>query len=114
MSMSSDFPTLSEVWQLLLAFFRFELFITPSVLIFMYWLGAVGLPLLAIVLIRKILQHPAMPDISEVPVWQRNRTLVIASGITMFVFAELIWRMMIETVLAYFQMRDALIGVSLL
>jgi len=37
---------------------------------------------------------------------------VIAFGIAMFVFSELMWRMAIETVLAYFQMRDALIGVS--
>jgi hypothetical protein len=110
--MSTALPTPSELWQLLLAFFSFDLFITPSVLIFMYWLGAVGIPLLAIVVIRKILHQPPIPDISEVPVWRRNRTLVIASGITMFVFAELMWRMMVETVLAYFQMRDALIGAS--
>ena len=110
--MNSPLPTPSELWQTVLAFVRFELFITPSILILIYWLGAVGLPLVAVVFTRKLLRHPAVPDISDLPLWQRRRSLVIALGVTMFVFAELMWRMVIETVLAYFQMRDALIGAA--
>jgi hypothetical protein len=110
--MHSALPTPSELWQTVLAFARFELFITPSMLIFIYWLGALVVPLLVMIVVRKLLRHPAVPDISDLPLWQRKRSLVIAFGTVMFVFAELMWRMVIETVLAYFQMRDALIGAA--
>lgn len=112
--MNSALPTPSELWQAILAFARFELFITPSILIFIYWAGAVVVPLLALIMLRKLLRHPTVPDIAELPLWQRKRSLVIAFGVVMFVFAELMWRMVIETILAYFQMRDALIGAALI
>jgi hypothetical protein len=112
MRMNTSLPTPSDLWQTILAFVRFELFITPSFLIYIYWLGAVGLPLVTVIVVRKLLRHPGVPDIADLPVWQRSRSLVIAFGTTMFIFAELMWRMVIETVLAYFQMRDALIGAA--
>lgn len=110
--MNIDIPNPSDLGHSLLAFARFEIFITPSILIIVYWLGAVGMPLLAVILMRKLRRKLTLPDVSELPAWQRSRTPVIAFGIAMFVFSELMWRMAIETVLAYFQMSDALIGVS--
>ena len=108
-SVDNTFQTVSDLWQTLLAFSRFELFVSPSILVIVYWFGAVVIPLLAVLFVRRLSRRLTMPDNSGLPGWQRNRVLIIVFAIMMFVFAELIWRMMIETVLAWFQMRDALV-----
>ena len=102
----------ASLWQTFLAFARFEMFITPSFLVIVYWLGAVGMPLFAVMLMRSMRRKIALPDAAGLPIWQRNKPLFLTIGAVMFVFAELTWRMMVETVLAYFQMRDALIGAA--
>jgi hypothetical protein len=111
-SVDNTFPTVSDLWQTLLAFGRFELFVSPSILVIVYWFGAVGIPLLAVLFVRRLLRRLTLPDISGLHEWQRNRMLIIIIAIMMFLFAELMWRMMIETVLAWFQMRDALVNTA--
>lgn len=111
-SMNEGFLTPSDLGHTLMAFLRFEIFITPSALIITYWLGALALPLLAVLFMRKLLQNLTLPDISDLPGWQRSKIILIAVGLAMLVFIELMWRMAIETVLAYFQIHAALVGVS--
>lgn len=111
-SMSDGFPTPSELGHTVMAFLQFDIFITPSALIITYWLGALVLPFLALLFMRKLLQNLTLPDISDLPAWQRSKITLVALSLAMLVFVELMWRMAIETVLAYFQIHDALVGVS--
>ena len=118
-TMNSGIPTPSELAHTLSAFFQFEICISPTVLIAIYWLGVLGLPLLVVIFIRKLLHgltlpeiDMAIPDISDLPVWRRSKIMLIILGLVILLFSELLWRIAIETVLAYFQMRDALVGDS--
>jgi len=102
--------------QTLLDVLSFKTFITPSILIVCYYLGALGVPLFMIgMLIRA--RHEAVnqgvaPE--NYNLWQRwatqqNQLIMLVLFIGMFICMEIGWRMMFEFMLAYFQMRDALV-----
>ncbi|MEA3419827.1 MAG: DUF4282 domain-containing protein [Campylobacterota bacterium] len=88
-------------------FLTFRSFVTPAVIIFIYYIGAVVIPLLSWLLIR----------------WGKNRYFpnvileyrlyLYAAFAFCFFCMELLWRMMAEFVIAYFDMHDALMRLSL-
>lgn len=101
-------------------FLTFESFISTEVLIIFYYLGAVILPvgiwLLLTWLIQKyILLNTAYENGKEI-IWKslnrKQQTKFIAFFVTSFLFMELFWRMFFEFLIAYMQMRDALLQIQ--
>ncbi|PHQ96555.1 MAG: hypothetical protein COB39_11905 [Marinosulfonomonas sp.] len=101
-------------------FLRFEIFIAPSVLLFCYYLGAVGIPLAAVLLVRKLFAtYPALGGAAKTAGAQikasasrKNRLRIYLAMAAVFVCMEIVWRMMFEAMIAYFQMREALMGMA--
>ena len=85
-------------------FLTFRTFVTPSVLLGVYYLGAVGMPLFFLYLLR----GEAFRRIRERlrSAWQWRLGILV-----MFLAGELAWRIFIEFFVAYFQIRAALTGV---
>ncbi len=102
----------------LLAFLRFELFISQPVLIVCYYLGALGMPLLAAWMayrlgtlspdLQRRLQRQGRLLFRQLP--RRYQVWMILLSVLAFVFMNIIWRMMFEYLIAFMQMRDALIA----
>jgi len=107
--------------QTFIDFLNFKFFISPYVLIVCYYIGAIAVPvgswLLASWIIRK---YSTASDIYESGkstlksiTRTKDRMLLYALFILFFIFMEIMWRMMFEFLLAYLQMRDALMGLAL-
>ena len=97
----------------------FRTFISPPVLIFIYYLGAVGIPLLVWRIARPVKRRLSDINLPEVelpgaPVTHSlpPSTRVIAYSLAAFVLMELLWRLMFEFLLAYFQMHDYLAAMQ--
>lgn len=97
-------------------FLTFKTFISTEALIIFYYIGAlllpIGLWLVVTWLIRKYsLLNSAYEEGKEL-LWKslsrKQRTKFIAFFIISFLFMELFWRMLFEFLIAYMQMRDAL------
>ena len=97
-------------------FLNFKIFISPYVLIISYYIGAIVVPVgswfLASWIIRK---YSIASDFYESGketfkniTRTRDRMLLYALFILFFIFMEIMWRMMFEFLIAYFQMTDAL------
>ena len=102
-------------------FLTFKSFISTEVLIIFYYLGALILPisvwLLLTWLIRKYkLVNTAYENGKEI-IWKslnrKQQTKLVVFFITSFLFMELFWRMFFEFLIAYMQMRDALLQIQL-
>lgn len=97
----------------------FQTFLSPPLLILIYYLGAVGIPLLA----WKIASS-ARNRLAEIPSpgvqlpkrpaahWLPSKARVLAYAFAAFLAMELFWRLMFEFMLAYFQMRDYLAAMQ--
>ena len=97
-------------------FLNFKFFISPYILIVFYYIGAIAVPFgswyLASWILRK---YPLASDLYESGketfkdiIRTKNRMLLYAVFILFFIFMEIIWRMMFEFLIAYLQIRDAL------
>ena len=102
--------------QNLINFLNFKFFISPYVLIASYYIGAIAVPVgawfLALWLKRK---YWIASDVYESGketfkniTRTKDRVLLYALFILFFIFMEIMWRMMFEFLIAYLQMRDAL------
>ncbi|HEB56610.1 MAG TPA: DUF4282 domain-containing protein [Gammaproteobacteria bacterium] len=97
------------------SFLSFNHFISPSVLIIAYYMGAVLMPLFLWLsrhyLMNKISLFSDFDEIRQQlfsALSTRNKILFITVFIMMFFFMELMWRMMFEVMIGYFQMHDYL------
>jgi len=98
-------------------FLTFKSFISTEALIIFYYIGAIILPIGAWYLVGWLLRKYALINIAyekgKETIWdslsrpQKNKALVFF--ITMFIFMELFWRMLFEFLIAYMQIRDALL-----
>ncbi|MBO1923460.1 DUF4282 domain-containing protein [Thiomicrorhabdus sp. 6S3-12] len=98
-------------------FLTFKRLISIDVLIVFYYLGAVVMPLLIYswlsVLYRKYLAEvvqqskPLIRSVLNLSAGRRWGWVLL--GVLMFLFAELLWRLMFEYLIAFMQMRDALV-----
>ena len=98
-------------------FLTFDSFISIPVLIGFYYLGAVICPVLMWQCIRWFLRkYPLIQSLhtegkeivwSQLPTDKKWKMLILF--VMMFMLAELFWRMMFEFLIAYMQMRDALV-----
>jgi len=102
-------------------FLTFKTFISTEALIIFYYLGAlilpIGLWLLLTWLIRKYrLLNTAYENGKEL-LWKslnrKQQIKFIAFFVISFLFMELFWRMLFEFLIAYMQMRDALLQTQL-
>jgi hypothetical protein len=94
-------------------FLTFKTFIAPAVLLVCYYLGAVVMPLASIYMVRKLAPYfgqAARKAAAHIPEKYRNR--LYFSMFVAFICMEIIWRMMFEAMIAYFQMREALVGLA--
>ncbi|MET0049899.1 MAG: DUF4282 domain-containing protein [Candidatus Thiodiazotropha sp.] len=100
-------------------FLTFKSFISTEVLIIFYYLGALILPvgmwLVFIWLIRKYELFNTAYENTKAFMWKslnlRQKTTLVAFFLMSFLFFELFWRMLFEFLIAYMQMRDALLQI---
>ncbi len=101
-------------------FVTFRTFITPGILLFGYYFGAAVMPVGFWAFWRWVgHRYPILADLwaggkdaSRRLTTRRQRVWILAAAITGFVCMEVVWRMMFETMIAYFQMRDALMKLA--
>jgi len=93
----------------------FHTFITPSLLLICYYMGAVVVPFLLVYYYRLLRQKYTTIQEAERSFydWFLQRSLKSRVGsilllVMMIVMAEIGWRMMFEMMIGYFQMHDAL------
>ncbi len=93
----------------------FDIFISPYLLILFYYLGALGGPFLIVMVLRQLRSQRssigmAQPESSawHAAAWARSVNGIRLLGLLAIIGFELLWRIMFEFVLAYFQMRDYL------
>ena len=102
-------------------FLTFKTFISTEVLIIFYYLGAlilpIGLWLLLTWLIRKYRLLNTAYESGKELLWKslnrKQQIKFIAFFVISFLFTELFWRMLFEFLIAYMQMRDALLQTQL-
>jgi Domain of unknown function (DUF4282) len=102
-------------------FLTFKSFISTEVLIVFYYLGAIALPvgvwLFHAWIIQKYNLIGAVYESGMEIVWaslnSQQKVKLVVSFITSILFMELFWRMLFEFLIAYMQMRDALLQVQL-
>jgi hypothetical protein len=98
-------------------FLTFKKFISIEVLILFYYLGALIFPVvgwfLFFWLIRKYQLLYTIGSKGKKIVWgllsKKKKIMLLALFVSLFLFMQLIWRMMFEFLIAYIQIRNALL-----
>ena len=85
----------------------FKTFISPYMLYVFYYMGAVLVPLVMLKYSYKIYAFLKI-DINKI-IPKEYKLKVYSISILMFIFLEILWRMMFEFLIAYLQIRDALV-----
>ncbi|MBN2538650.1 MAG: DUF4282 domain-containing protein [Deltaproteobacteria bacterium] len=107
--------------QILLDFIFFKRFISLYVLVPFYYVGAVGIPFLCwFTLLRVRQKHPLVYAIEEQidklvyqkVIDKRIRLAFILIFMVICVLMEIMWRMLFEYLIAFLQIRDALLHVK--
>lgn len=111
--------------QSLLDFLSFKTFISPYILIACYFIGAFIIPIASIFLVKwakdkwikskyysNLKNEGLIPlEISQfIPL--KIRFYSIIAAITLFISLEIMWRMLFEFLIAYLQIREALVSIS--
>jgi len=107
-------------WSAVRDFLAFRSFVSPLALPVFYYLGAVAMPLLAWILAARLGRRYALVaqtaqtlrGLMAALTRPRDRWRVVALTAGLFLFLELLWRMMFEFLIAYLQIRDALLIIS--
>ena len=102
-------------------FLRFKSFISTEVLIIFYYIGAVIFPFGLILLFSWFIKKYEIVDAAyqkgKDAVWtvlsKKQKIRAIAVFITLLFFMELFWRMLFEFLIAYMQIRDAIIQMPI-
>jgi uncharacterized membrane protein required for colicin V production len=99
-------------------FLLFKTFITPSLLLFIYYIGAVLIPLLSWYLAAWVHRNYLSKVSGLLKEEIKRRTTVkqrlytVIAFVLCFLCMEIFWRMMFEFFIAYFDMHDALMQMS--
>ena len=102
----------------MLDFLTFKTFITPSLLILMYYIGAVFIPLLSWYLATWIYKNylrevsGLMKEEIKRRTTVKQRLYTVIAFVLCFLCMEIFWRVMFEFFIAYFDMHDALMKMS--
>ena len=96
-------------------FLTFRTFVSPDILILFYYIGAVIFPIIIwkarAYLVQKVPLLQTAQNRSKTlfnALNTQDKTIVIITFIIMFLGMELVWRMMFETVIGYFNMHEYL------
>lgn len=95
-------------------FLSFQTFITPTLLIVAYYMGAVLMPLLSYIVARYIKKRVTEHITVDIAVENRYRYLFYLSVVFCFLCMELMWRVVFEFMIAYFDMHNALTKMATL
>lgn len=98
-------------------FLTFKTFISTKTLIIFYYLGAILMPFGIWLLLKWLLRKYRLLDKAyeqgKKMIWgslnTKQKAILIAFFVTSLLFMELFWRMFFEFLIAYMQMRDALL-----
>ena len=100
-------------------FLTFQTFITPTLLIMMYYVGAVLIPLLSWSLARWI-KRSYFSEVSGIikeeihtRTTSKQHFIVLLAFLIAFLCMEIFWRVLFEFFIAYFDMHDALMKINL-
>jgi hypothetical protein len=98
-------------------FIRFRIFVTPYFLVAVYYLGALGVPFFAwYIAFRLKKKEPEWLAAASRSAWSVKvmpyKARIVTIGLVLFLLMELFWRMMFEAMLAYFQIREAMMILS--
>ena len=100
-------------------FLTFKTFISTEVLITFYYLGAIILPIITWLILnwaikRYKLINTSYENIKE-SLWKilnkKQQLKFLSFFIIVFLFMEIFWRMLFEFLIAYMQIRDALLQI---
>ena len=91
-------------------FLTFRSFIAPDLLIILYYMGAVVMPLFAYLFYLWL--RGKLPIEYEIDIRKRYKYLLYLIMLLFFLSMEIFWRMIFEFMIAYFDMHDALMGMS--
>ncbi|MFP4167799.1 MAG: DUF4282 domain-containing protein [Desulfonatronovibrionaceae bacterium] len=83
-------------------FLTFQSVISPHILMFVYYLGAVACPVIMILAFRKAKENSAF-------LREGKGKRVAGVLFLLLIVGELAWRMLLEFLIAYFQIREALV-----
>ena len=99
-------------------FLTFKTFISPTMLLLFYYIGAIVMPIFTwlacrwlmdrVIMIKK--SHRVSKHIAKRSMNLKYRLIFIFLFITIFLFMQIIWRMIFEFLIAYMQIRDVLVG----
>ena len=102
-------------------FFVFKSFISIETLIVFYYIGAVALPIILSIYAKPLIKKYKI--ISELYLtgkdflWEslnkKQKVKLTGLFILFFIFTQLFWRMLFEFLIAFIQMRDALLQAAL-
>ena len=99
-------------------FLTFQTFITPTLLLLMYYVGAVLIPLLSWTLARWI-KRSYFSELSGIVkeeihsgTTSKQRFLLLLAFLLSFLAMEILWRVIFEFFIAYFDMHDALMQLN--
>ena len=92
-------------------FLTFQTFITPSLLIVIYYVGAVIIPLLSWYFVRWI-KTVYKTEIETTSSTFKKRSIGYTTFLISFFCMEILWRVMFEFFIAYFDMHDALMKLA--
>ena len=98
----------------MLDFLTFKTFITPTLLIVFYTMGAVLIPFLSY-MVSKWLFSRYLKDVASTVkklFTAKERIYMFSMSVFCFLCMELFWRMMFEFFIAYFDMHDALMRLN--
>ena len=98
-------------------FLSFKTFISIDALIIFYYIGVIFLPVAAwffmLWLVRKYQLFSGGYELGKEVLWSslsvKQKNILLMFFVFIFFFMELFWRMMFEFLIAYMQMRDALV-----
>jgi len=90
-------------------FLSFKIFISLDVLIVFYYLGALGVPIAGWSLARWLKNKFCTPE-DEALSKGKYQTWFVFIFIMMFIFMEIVWRVMFEFLVAYFQMHAVIVS----
>ena len=99
-------------------FLTFQTFITPALLILMYYVGALLIPLVSWYLARWIQKSyfteisKSFKEVVKAKTTAKQRFIIYAVFIICFLCMEILWRVMFEFFIAYFDMHDALMKLK--
>ena len=102
-------------------FLTFKKFISTEALIIFYYIGAIVLPVVTWLLVMWLVQKydfiQVVYENKKEILWRslnsKQKIKVVMFFVSCFLFMELFWRMLFEFLIAYMQIRDALLCTQL-